>query len=187
MLFVDSSFEGAPAGKKRSWAKTRDARSTPVVSFPPESKLALTGPSLSVFFESNPASTPVAQTSRRRFLSQLATGQSQRAAPGSGSRRSLNDLRQSLRGIHSYLPTPFHAILEIDPEGMRQNAAFYAQAGVQPLSLVVAAGLGELFSLGFEEHREVVSAAAEASGGSGSTRGFPVRLANGPQRRGGRR
>ena len=107
----------------------------------------------------------MAQTSRRRFLSQLATGQSRGAAPGSRSRRSLSDLRQALRGVHSYLPTPFHANLEIDPEGMHHNAAYYAEAGVQPLSLVVAAGLGELFSLGFEEHREVVGAAAAGAGG----------------------
>ena len=105
------------------------------------------------------------QTSRRRFLSQLAAGQSRGAAPGSRPRRSLNDLRQALRGVHSYLPTPFHANLEIDPEGMRQNAAFYAGVGIRALSLVVAAGLGELFSLGFEEHREVVSAAAAGSDG----------------------
>ena len=105
------------------------------------------------------------QTSRRRFLSQLAAGQSQGTHPGSRPPRSLKDLRQALRGVHSYLPTPFHANLEINPEGMRQNAAFYARAGVQPLSLVVAAGLGELFSLGFEEHREVVSAAAAGAEG----------------------
>ena len=107
----------------------------------------------------------MAQTSRRRFLSQLAAGQNQGPSLGSRPRRSLNDLRQALRGVHSYLPTPFHANLEIDPDGMRQNAGFYAGLGVQPLSLVVAAGLGELFSLGFEEHREVVSAAAEGAGG----------------------
>ena len=107
----------------------------------------------------------MAQTSRRRILSQLATGLSQEATAGSGSRRSLNDLRQSLRGVHSYLPTPFQANLEINPEGMLQNAAFYAEAGIKPLSLVVAAGLGELFSLGFEEHREVVSAAAAGAAG----------------------
>ena len=105
------------------------------------------------------------QTSRRRFLSQLASGQSQGTPPGSRPRRSLKDLRQALRGVHSYLPTPFHANLEINPEGMRQNAAFYAKAGVQPLILVVAAGLGELFSLGFEEHREVVRAAAAGADG----------------------
>ena len=105
------------------------------------------------------------QTSRRRFLSQLASGQSQGTSPGSRPRRSLKDLRQALRGVHSYLPTPFHANLEINPEGMRQNAGFYARAGVQPLILVVAAGLGELFSLGFEEHREVVSAAAAGAEG----------------------
>ena len=105
------------------------------------------------------------QTSRRRFLSQLASGQSQGTPPGPRPRRSLKDLRQALRGVHSYLPTPFHANLEINPEGMRQNAAFYAKAGVQPLSLVVAAGLGELFSLDFEEHREVVSAAAAGAEG----------------------
>ena len=107
----------------------------------------------------------MAQTSRRRILSQLATGLSQGATVGSGSRRSLNDLRQSLRGVHSYLPTPFQANLEINPEGMLQNAAFCAEAGIKPLSLVVAAGLGELFSLGFEEHREVVSAAATGAAG----------------------
>lgn len=107
----------------------------------------------------------MAQTSRRRFLSQLAAGQSQAPSPGPRPRRSLKDLRQALRGVHSYLPTPFHANLEINPEGMRQNAAFYAKAGVQPLSLVVAAGLGELFSLGFEEHRAVVSAAAAGAEG----------------------
>lgn len=102
----------------------------------------------------------MAQTSRRRFLSQLAAGQSQGGAPGSRRRRSLKDLRQALRGVHSYLPTPFHANLEINLEGMRQNAAFYSRVGVQPLILVVAAGLGELFSLGFEEHREMVAAVA---------------------------
>ena len=107
----------------------------------------------------------MAQTSRRRFLAHLAAGQNQGPAAGSRARRSLNDLRQALRGVHSYLPTPFHTNLEIDPEGMRQNAAFYANAGVQSLSLVVAAGLGELFSLGFEEHREVVRAAAAGAGG----------------------
>ena len=107
----------------------------------------------------------MAQTSRRRFLAHLATGQNQGLSSGSRPRRSLNDLRQALRGVHNYLPTPFHANLEIDPEGMRHNAAFYAEAGVQPLSLVVAAGLGELFSLGIEEHREVVSAAADGAGG----------------------
>ena len=106
----------------------------------------------------------MAQTSRRRFLSQLAAGQNRGPSAGSRPRRALNDLRQALRGVHSYLPTPFHADLEIDPEGMRQNAAFYANAGVQSLSLVVAAGLGELFSLGFEEHREVVRAAAAGAG-----------------------
>ena len=107
----------------------------------------------------------MAQTSRRRFLSQLAAGQNQGPSPGSRPRRSLNDLRQALRGVHSYLPTPFHANLEINPEGMRQYTAFYARAGVRPLSLVVAAGLGELFSLGFEEHREVVGAAAAGAAG----------------------
>lgn len=107
----------------------------------------------------------MAQTSRRRFLSRLAAVQSRAAAPGSRPRRSLKALRRALRGVHSYLPTPFHANLEIDPEGMRRNAAFYAETGVQPLSLVVAAGLGELFSLGFEEHREVVSAAAAGARG----------------------
>lgn len=107
----------------------------------------------------------MAQTSRRRIPSQLATGQSRALVSRSRPRCSLNDLRQALRGVHSYLPTPFHANLEIDPEGMRQNAAFYAEAGGQPLSLVVAAGLGELFSLGFEEHREVVSAVADGAGG----------------------
>ncbi len=108
----------------------------------------------------------MAQTSRRRFLSQLADAQSRAPAPGYRPRRSLKALRRALRGVHSYLPTPFHANLEINPEGMRQNAAFYAETGVQPLSLVVAAGLGELFSLGFEEHREVVSAAVEGAAGS---------------------
>lgn len=111
----------------------------------------------------------MAQTSRRRFLSQLAVGQNQGPPPGSRPRRSLDDLRRALRGVHSYLPTPFHANLEIDPEGMRQNAGFYAKVGVRPLSLVVAAGLGELFSLDFEEHREVVGAAAAGADG-----GLPV-------------
>lgn len=110
-------------------------------------------------------STPLTEASRRQFLSHLTTGPGPEVSSGSPPRRSLKDLRQALRGVHSYLPTPFHANLEINPEGVRQNAAFYAGVGVQPLSLVVAAGLGELFSLGFEEHREVVSAAAEGAGG----------------------
>lgn len=107
----------------------------------------------------------MAQTSRRRYLAHLAVGQNRGPAAGSRPRRSLSDLRLALRGVHSYLPTPFHAHLEINPEGMRQNAAFYAEAGVESLSLVVAAGLGELFSLGFEEHREVVGAAAAGADG----------------------
>ena len=133
----------------------------------------------------------MAQTSRRRFLSQLATAQTQAPVPGSRPRRSLKALRRALRGVHSYLPTPFHANLEINPEGMRQNAAFYAEAGVQSLSLVVAAGLGELFSLGFEEHREVVSAAAAGAGGRlpvvAGVRGgfrFAVRMARNAQESG---
>lgn len=133
----------------------------------------------------------MAQTSRRRFLAHLATGQNQGPAAGSRARRSLSDLRQALRGVHSYLPTPFHANLEINPEGMRRNAAFYAEAGVESLSLVVAAGLGELFSLGFEEHREVVGAAAAGADGRipvvAGVRGgfrFALRMARNAERAG---
>ena len=105
------------------------------------------------------------QTSRRQFLCQLTTGQSQAPSPGSRPWQSLDDLQEALKGVHSYLPTPFHANLKINPEGMRQNAALYARVGVQPLSLVVAAGLGELFSLNFEEHKAMVGAAAAGAEG----------------------
>jgi 5-dehydro-4-deoxyglucarate dehydratase len=113
----------------------------------------------------NPASVAVVQASRRQFLAPLTSRLSKRTSPRSRTKRSLKELRQALRGIHSYLPTPFHPTLEIDPEGMRQNAAFYAKAGPTPLSLVVAAGLGELFALDFEEHRAVVSAAVTGAEG----------------------
>ncbi len=107
----------------------------------------------------------MAQASRRQFLSNLALSASEGASRWSRPKHSLKELRQALRGIHSYLPTPFHSNLKIDPEGMHQNAAYYAKAGLENFSLVVAAGLGELFALDFEEHRAVVSAAVAGAEG----------------------
>ena len=93
-------------------------------------------------------------------------------------------LRNRLRGVHNFLTTPFHADYTLDTEGLRQNVAHHARAGVDNMTIVVGGGLGELFTLDAAEQKALAqSAVAGAQGklpvvvGSGGGYGAALRMA----------
>ena len=61
--------------------------------------------------------------------------------------------------------TTFHPDFELDSEGLRRNVADHARGFHQNMTIVVAGGLGELYSLDIEEHRALVTAAVAGADG----------------------
>ena len=75
-------------------------------------------------------------------------------------------LRESLRGVHNFLPTPFLPGYELDLDGMRKNVAYHARTGPEDMTVTVCGGFGEGLSLDAEEHKDVVAAAVDGAGGA---------------------
>ena len=74
-------------------------------------------------------------------------------------------LRDSLAGVHNYLPTPFLADYRLDADGMRENVAFHVRAGPENMTITVAGAYGEGFSLDLGEHEAAVTAAVDGAQG----------------------
>lgn len=77
----------------------------------------------------------------------------------------MKELLKALDGVHNYLPTPFHADYRINPEGLRDNVAFYVRRKPKNMAITVAGGYGEGWTLDLEEHKEMVAAAVEGAQG----------------------
>lgn len=75
----------------------------------------------------------------------------------------LDELKGQLSGLMSFPVTPFDAAGEVDLDRFRQHVRYQLDAGVN--ALFVACGTGEMFSLGSDEHRDVVRAAVEETNG----------------------
>ena len=82
-----------------------------------------------------------------------------------GSMQNRRDLIHALEGVHNFMVTIFHPDFELDSEGLRQNVSDHAQGFHKKMSIVVAGGLGELYSLDIEEHRALVTAAVAGADG----------------------
>ena len=80
-------------------------------------------------------------------------------------RRSMTDLRQALHGAHAFLPTPFGANFELDSAGLRKNVDYHATRQTENMTIVVGGGIGEVFSLDVQEHKEMVRAAVDGAQG----------------------
>lgn len=79
---------------------------------------------------------------------------------------NLDTLRTRTRGIVVFAPTPFVEIggrTQVDVEGLERNMEFLVQAGIPVV--VVCGGVGELWDLSAEEHRQVVETAARQAAG----------------------
>ena len=74
-------------------------------------------------------------------------------------------LREALAGVHNYLPTPFFPDYRLDTVGMRENVAYHVRGGCENMTITVAGGYGEGFTLDLEEHKAAVAAAVEGAQG----------------------
>ncbi len=75
------------------------------------------------------------------------------------------ELALALRGVHNFMVTPFHASLELNAEGLRQNIHHHAAARAQDMTILVGGGMGELLALDVEEHRLLAEAAVAGAEG----------------------
>lgn len=88
-----------------------------------------------------------------------------RAEFGAKPDRTKPEIVRLLTGVHNFLTTPFHSNFDLDARGMRQNVAHHARMCTKNMTIVVSAGLGELFSLSVEEHISLVAAAVAGAQG----------------------
>jgi 5-dehydro-4-deoxyglucarate dehydratase len=116
----------------------------------------------------------MSERSRRRFVKDLALAAgtlalsplaSCQAAPAPRMDRDRKDLIRALQGVHNFMVTTFHSNFELDSEGLRRNVADHARGYHEKMTIVVAGGLGELYSLDIEEHRALVTAAVAGADG----------------------
>ena len=80
--------------------------------------------------------------------------------------RSKAELVQLLSGVHNFLTTPFQPNYELDADGLRRNVVDHVRSAHRQMTIVVSGGLGELFTLGVQEHKQLVSAAVAGVQGS---------------------
>jgi dihydrodipicolinate synthase/N-acetylneuraminate lyase len=67
-----------------------------------------------------------------------------------------------IEGVIALLPTPFHEDGELDPAALRANIGELAAAGMH--GIVIASGIGEVYTLDDSEFCQIVDTAVEASG-----------------------
>ena len=72
-------------------------------------------------------------------------------------------LRESLRGVHNFLPTPFLPDYKPDLHGMRENVAYHAKNFSAAMIVTVCGGFGEGLALDAEEHKDIVAAAVDGA------------------------
>ena len=89
-----------------------------------------------------------------------ARANSKRTASG-----KKNELVSRLKGVHNFLTTPFLSNYKLDADGLYGNVLAHARANPEKMVVVVAGGLGELFSLSVVEHAELVDAAVRGAQG----------------------
>ena len=80
-------------------------------------------------------------------------------------RRGKAELVRTLSGVHNFLTTPFRSNYELDADGLRRNVADHARSAPKNMTIVVSGGLGELFTLGVQEHKQLVAAAVAGAQG----------------------
>lgn len=106
---------------------------------------------------------------RRTWMAAAASTGMCKAAPAkkdrAGTRRSMQELRGALRGVHNFLTTPFRPDLTIDADGLRRNVAHHASKMPADMTIVVGGGLGELFTMDADEQRAMAAAAVAGSAG----------------------
>jgi 4-hydroxy-tetrahydrodipicolinate synthase len=74
-----------------------------------------------------------------------------------------DELRRKMKGVISVCVTPFKENYEVDVEGVKRNAEFLVEQGVD--GLIACGSVGEFSSLSLEEFRIVVKTTVEAVGG----------------------
>lgn len=73
------------------------------------------------------------------------------------------ELKERLRGVLAYPPTPFTASQELDVDGLTDQIRYLAASGVG--AVVVCGGVGEFYSLEIDEYKTCIRTAVEASAG----------------------
>ncbi len=73
------------------------------------------------------------------------------------------ELKQQLRGVIAFTPTPFHPDERVDYDALAQQVNRLIINGAQVV--VVCGGVGEYVSLTLDEYRECISVAAESAAG----------------------
>jgi 5-dehydro-4-deoxyglucarate dehydratase len=73
------------------------------------------------------------------------------------------ELRERLRGVFAFPPTPFRADGTVDLDALRKHVRWLLPTGVS--AVFACAGTGEFFSLTLEEYRAAVGAVVEEVGG----------------------
>ncbi|MCC6792270.1 MAG: dihydrodipicolinate synthase family protein [Thermomicrobiales bacterium] len=74
-----------------------------------------------------------------------------------------NELKDKLRGVIAFSPTPFTTDDRVDYDGLAKHVDFLATSGAGVV--VVCGGVAEFFSLELEEYRECIRVGVEAVGG----------------------
>jgi len=74
-------------------------------------------------------------------------------------------IKRNLRGVHNYLPTPFHSDYRLDSYGMKDNVSYHVGTNHRDMTITVGGGYGEGFTLDPGEHKDLVEAAVEGASG----------------------
>ena len=74
-----------------------------------------------------------------------------------------NDLKERLRGVIAFTPTPFADDDRVDLDGLARQVDFLCRRGAH--TVVVCGGVGEFFSLDLDEYRDCIRVAVEAGAG----------------------
>ncbi len=72
-------------------------------------------------------------------------------------------LKDALRGVIAFAPTPFSADDRVDYDGLARHVDFLARSGAHVV--VVTGGVAEFFSLDMDEYRDCIRVGIEAVGG----------------------
>lgn len=73
------------------------------------------------------------------------------------------ELKQRIRGVMAFSPTPFTQDDRVDVDGLARHVDFLCRSGAHVV--VVCGGVGEFFALDMAEYRACIAAAVEAAGG----------------------
>jgi 5-dehydro-4-deoxyglucarate dehydratase len=74
-----------------------------------------------------------------------------------------NELKQALRGVIAFAPTPFTEDDRVDYDGLARHVDFLSRSGAHVV--VVTGGVAEFFSLELDEYRDCIRVGVESAGG----------------------